>query len=182
MDSAHQPADEKRPPPSTTETHLPLKKQKMVMGRQQRGAPNDRAGDGGKGQGLDGPHYRVTDQDWKMCKSSLGAFLCLPLTAPSAADGGETQAHSRADTSSRFPRSPPLATRPRNQAAARHGQRDRPRLLGVPAELQGQGEGGGREEGYEGLRRGGMSGDGTLGFHSRRGSRFRLAVELTRRP
>ncbi|KAL2106393.1 hypothetical protein VUR80DRAFT_6792 [Thermomyces stellatus] len=37
-----------------------------MSGRQQRGAPVDRSGDDGKGKGLDNPHYRVTDQDWKM--------------------------------------------------------------------------------------------------------------------
>ena len=42
-----------------------------MSGRQQRGAPTDRAGDDAKGKGLDGPHYRVTDQEWKMCKLSL---------------------------------------------------------------------------------------------------------------
>lgn len=34
-------------------------------------APTERMGDGDmKTKGFDGPHYRVTDQDWKMCKST----------------------------------------------------------------------------------------------------------------
>lgn len=42
-----------------------------MSGRNQRMAPTERMGDGDmKTKGFDGPHYRVTDQDWKMCKST----------------------------------------------------------------------------------------------------------------
>lgn len=41
-----------------------------MSGRNQRMAPTDRmGGDDMKAKGFEGPHYRVTDQDWKMCKS-----------------------------------------------------------------------------------------------------------------
>lgn len=49
-------------------------------------APADRmGGDDMKTKGLEGPHYRVTDQDWKMCKSpSRGVHVaaCLPGLSP----------------------------------------------------------------------------------------------------
>ena len=38
-------------------------------------------GDGAKGKGLDGPHYRVTDQEWNMCKSRW-ALISLPQHHP----------------------------------------------------------------------------------------------------
>ena len=69
----HQPASDKRLPSATFDTRQPSKKQKVDMimpGRQQRGALIDR-GEDAKGKSLEGPHYRVTDQDWKMCKSHL---------------------------------------------------------------------------------------------------------------
>ena len=70
----HQPGNSKRspPPPATEPRQDPKKHKKLRMsGRNQRMAPTDRMGGDDMKKGFDGPHYRVTDQDWKMCKSPL---------------------------------------------------------------------------------------------------------------
>lgn len=56
--------------PPTAKAHVVPKKKKTdnMSGRQQRGSLIERVAEDSKGKGLDGPHYRVTDQDWKMCK------------------------------------------------------------------------------------------------------------------
>lgn len=53
------------------------RKANRMSGRQQR---SDRSGDDSKGKGLDGIHYRVTDQDWKMCKLPALAPVVYPET------------------------------------------------------------------------------------------------------
>ena len=66
----HQPGNSKRsPPPPAIEPRQHPKKHRM-SGRNQRIAATERMGGDDMKKGFDGPHYRITDQDWKMCKSS----------------------------------------------------------------------------------------------------------------